>query len=276
MTEENSRLEDSNEETQYVTFETQETEQPKDSTYEDYANKNTEQVEPEAEDLPEKYQGKEVKDIVAMHQNAEKLLGKQSQEVGDLRRVVDDFIKSQTVQKQEQVPAQSDEDFDDLDFFENPKKAINKLLDNHPSVVQSREQTARLAQTETLAKLKSKHPDFNTVVQDPKFLEWVGASKIRSGLLRNADQYDYDSADELFSLWKERQGIVNDAVQQEERSRKQAIKTASNGGSKGSTERASKKIYRRADIVELMSKNPERYSALASEIRQAYAEGRVR
>jgi hypothetical protein len=34
--------------------------------------------EPKAEDLPEKYKGKSVEDIVKMHQEAEKLIGRQA------------------------------------------------------------------------------------------------------------------------------------------------------------------------------------------------------
>ena len=46
-------------------------------------------------DIPDKYQGKAIQDIVQMHQEAEKLLGRQSSEVGELRKIVDDFVKSQ-------------------------------------------------------------------------------------------------------------------------------------------------------------------------------------
>jgi len=279
MASQDSRPEDYNEETEFASLETpEEQEQPQEPRYEDYAQ--TEEEEPEevseVEDLPEKYQGKDVKDIVAMHQNAEKLLGKQSQEVGELRKVVDDFIRAQTVTQQQQAPAPVEEDIDDLDFFENPKEAISKMLENHPSVKQSKEMTQRLAQQESVAKLKAAHPDFQQIIADQSFMDWVGKSKIRTTLLRNADAYDFDSADEIFSLWKERQGVVNDTVAQETQARKQAVKTASTGNIKGSGERPSKKIYRRADIVELMTKDPDRYQALAGEIRQAYADGRVK
>ena len=47
------------------------------------------------DDLPEKYRGKSTAEIVRMHQEAEKLLGKQSGEVGELRKVVDDYIQTQ-------------------------------------------------------------------------------------------------------------------------------------------------------------------------------------
>jgi hypothetical protein len=43
--------------------------------------------------VPEKYQGKSLEQVVQMHQEAEKLLGRQSSEVGELRKVVDDYIR---------------------------------------------------------------------------------------------------------------------------------------------------------------------------------------
>ena len=171
MANEDSRPEDYNEETFDVLEETPEPEQTQ-KGYEDYVKQ--EEPEPE-EDIPDKYKGKDVKDIIAMHQNAEKLLGKQSSEVGELRKVVDDFIRTQTVTQQQQAPAPTvEEDIDDLDFFENPKQAISKMLENHPSVRQSQAMAAQLAQQNTVAKLKANHPDFQNIVSDAKFIEWVG------------------------------------------------------------------------------------------------------
>jgi hypothetical protein len=228
--------------------------------------------EPE-EELPEKYRNKSIQDIIAMHQNAEQLLGKQGQEVGQLRKVVDDFIQSQNVN----AHAAQEEDFDEDDFFTNPKEAVSKLLNNHPSIQQAQQAAIQLQQQETIGKLKTAHPDFMSIVQDTKFLEWVGKSNVRSRLLREADQnYDFDSANELLSLWKERQETVKSTVAAEKQSRKEQVKSASAGTSQGSGERPSRKIYRRADIIELMRKDPQRYEDLMPEIRQAYAEGRVK
>lgn len=275
MAETDSRSEDYNED-EYENFETQE-EQPQEGTYESYAARQAveETVEDDEDDIPDKYKGKDVRDIIAMHQNAEKLLGKQSSEVGELRKIVDNFIQAQTAKEQAAQEQQVNNDLDDLDFFEDPKAAVAKMLESHPSVKQSRETAVRLAQQETIAKLNANHPDFKEIVGDPAFGEWVGKSKVRTDMLRKADAYDYDSADELFSLWKDRQGIVNAAIKDEKKARKQSVKSGSTGNAKGSGERPSKKMYRRADIVELMTKQPERYQALAAEIRQAYAEGRV-
>ena len=54
------------------------------------------------------------------------------------------------------------------------------------------------------------------------------------------------------------------------------LRKASTGGAKGSSETPSKKIYRRADIIELMKTDPRRYQSMEPEIRRAYAEKRVR
>ena len=69
--------------------------------------------QPQEPQVPEKYQGKSLEEVVQMHQEAEKLLGRQSSEVGELRKVVDDFITNQTPQ-----PApQQEKPEDDLDYF---------------------------------------------------------------------------------------------------------------------------------------------------------------
>lgn len=233
--------------------------------------------ENEDEEIPDKYRGKSVKEIITMHQEAEKLVGRQGQEVGELRRVVDDYIQSQTVNQQQQTAHATTTDFNESDFFENPKEAVQRLVDNHPSVKQSQVMALQMKKAEALSKLKSEHPDFESVLKQPEFSEWIKKSNIRKKLLVEADQnYDFDAAHELLSLWKERSNAVNMTVEAEKKQRKQAVREASSGTSKGSGERPARKVYRRADLIELMQKDPERYMSLADEIRQAYAEGRVK
>jgi len=77
-------------------------------------------------------------------------------------------------------------------------------------------------------------------------------------------------------LWKERQDFVKETTKTETKARKESVKKASTGNTKGSAEAPSRKIYRRADIIKLMQTDPDRYMQLAEEIRTAYSEGRVR
>jgi len=226
------------------------------------------------EELPEKYQGKDLKEIVRMHQEAEKLLGRQSSEVGELRKTVDSFIQTQLATQQQ---AHDSPEIEEVDFYTDPQKAVDMAIANHPKIREAETVTAQLRQQEAMSKLKSAHPDFETIVQDQGFLDWVQKSKVRVELLRRADrQYDFDSADELLSTWKERKNLAKETVDQETQARKESVKKASTGNTKGSAEAPSRKVYRRADIIKLMQTDPDRYMALAEEIRKAYSEGRVR
>jgi hypothetical protein len=115
------------------------------------------------------------------------------------------------------------------------------------------------------------------ILGDPKFAEWIKASKIRTQLFVAADQqYDADSADELFTLWKERKTVAQQTAQVEKQARKQQVKAANTGNARGNNSAPRKKTYRRADIIKLMKTDPERYQSLSNEIFQAYAEGRVK
>lgn len=234
----------------------------------------SQETEVAQENVPEKYQNKSLQEVVQMHQEAEKLLGKQSSEVGELRKVVDDHIQTQLAQQQ--APVQQQEE-DDTDFFVDPKTAVSRAIENHPSIKEAEQATRQYKKQTALAQLQSKHPDMEAILKDAKFAEWIKGSNIRTQLFAQADRaYDYEAADELFSLWKERASVAKQTVAVEKQARKQQVKSASTGNARGTGQTQRKKIYRRADIIKLMKTDPDRYAALSEEIFQAYAEGRVK
>jgi hypothetical protein len=239
------------------------------------AEAEVEQPQVEEPSLPEKYQGKSLEEVVQMHQEAEKLLGRQSSEVGELRKVVDDYIATQT---QPPAPQQQHvEPEEDIDYFTDPQAAVNRAIENHPKIREAEQYSTQYKKQASLAMLQSKHPDMQEILGDPKFAEWIKASKIRTQLFVAADQqYDADSADELFSLWKERKTVAQQTAEVEKQARKQTLKAANTGNARGSAEGSRKKVYRRADIIKLMKDDPDRYQALSDEIMTAYAEGRVK
>ena len=230
-----------------------------------------EAIPQQEDDIPEKYQGKSTAEIVRMHQEAEKLLGRQSSEVGELRSVVDSYIQTQLDTTTKQEPEE------EVDFFSDPDKAVEIAIKNHPSIKAAEAQTQQYKQTTALNHLQQRHPDMQEILKDSKFADWIKGSKIRTQLFVQADQgYDHEAADELFTTWKERQQIVGQTVATEKAERKKAVKNASAGGATGSGEASSRKVYRRSDIIKLMKDDPERYLSLSDEITQAYNEGRVR
>ena len=240
-------------------------------TTESFEAVEEEVAEEEDNSIPEKYRNKSVEELVQMHQEAEKLVGKQSSEVGELRKVVDDYITQQTQLSQKQEPVE------EVDFFAEPDRAVSNAIDNHPSVQEAKQMAQEYRKSSALAQLQSKHPDRNTILQDEKFVEWVNGSAMRSRLLKQADQqFDVEAADELFSTWKERQQLLGTTAEAEKSQRKQQVKAAATGSGSGSAEKASRKIYRRADIINLMRTDPNRYQAMSEEILKAYSEGRVK
>jgi hypothetical protein len=223
-----------------------------------------------ADDTPEHYRGKTPAELIKMHQEAESRIGQQGQEVGQLRKVVDDFILNQSKVNE---PEQAEE----IDFFAEPDRAVEYKISNHPTIKQLEQLGNQMRQSQTLSALQQRHPDIKEIAMDANFQKWVVGSKIRSELYERANhKYDYDAADELFSSWKSTQDIAKQTVNVERKERKQTLNAASTGGANGSSEAPSRKIYRRSDIIELMRTNPQRYQAMSDEIMKAYQEGRVK
>ena len=222
--------------------------------------------------IPEKYKGKSTEDIIKMHQEAEKLIGKQAQEVGEVRRLADDLIKQSLASKPQKHVEQEPE----IDFFEDPRKAIQKELSVHPDVVAAREAAQQFKRMQIQQKLGANHPDFSQVVQDPEFVNWVKGSTVRMGLYAKADaEYDYDSADELLSTFKQLKSVkAQETKKAGETARTSAMKAAA--VDVGGTGESSKKVYRRSDLIRLRMTDPSRYEALSDEIMTAYREGRVK
>ena len=224
-----------------------------------------------AADVPEKYKGKNIEDVIKMHQEAEKLIGKQAQEVGEVRKLADELLK-QSLSKQ----APPTEVEPEIDFFEDPKKAVRQTLESHPDVLAAKQAAQELKKMNIQQRLAAEHPDFQQVVQDPEFAEWVKQSPVRMGLYARADsEFDYDSANELLSTFKSlRQVKRQTEVAQAKEVTDKSLKSAS--VDTGGTGESSKRVYRRADLIRLRMQDPERYNALEHEIMAAYAEGRVK
>tara|TARA_R110002096_G_scaffold106008_1_gene233259 strand:- start:3430 stop:4233 length:804 start_codon:yes stop_codon:yes gene_type:complete len=230
------------------------------------------QPEPVVDDVPAKYQGKSIQDIIQMHQNAESLAGRQSSEVGELRKIVDDFIVTQSNSTKETQP----EENDDLHFLDNPNEAVNRAIDKHPSIVRANEIAASTAQVqanqEAQDRLLAAHPDTSEVISDSKFAEWIQSSKSRTRALQTANSSNnVEAMSELLSEYKSSKPVTDTSGVP---SKKDSARHASTGAISGNSE-SSKKVFRRADLIKLKMSDPDRYSQLQPEIMAAYAEKRV-
>lgn len=227
--------------------------------------------------VPDKYKGKSLEDIVKMHQEAEKLIGRQAGEVSEVRKLADELLKRQL--SSTSIP-EVEQNAPEVDFFENPQEAVKKAVENDPAVKEARQAALEFKRMKTAQQLAAKHPDFGQIAQDAGFQDWVKGSRVRLGLYARADaEFDYEAADELLSTYKELKQVKTSqesaAVQETGNKQKaQALRAA--GVDVGGSGEVTKKVYRRADLIRLRMTDPTRYEALQPEIMAAYAEGRVK
>lgn len=249
-------------EPQEVTQEVQVEETPQESTYVP----------------PEKYAGKTLEDVITMHQNVEKAFGKQGQEVGQQRQMIQQLMEAQSQASQATETTEEPVNFEDT-FYDDPAKAVNSAIENHPEIRKAKEANVKSAQQANLTQLEAAHPDFMDVVGDEGFQKWVGESPIRTELFRKADaSYDFGAANELLGTWKQISmiGKTQEVKAQQKKSRQKAMRQTSSETRSSGDSVGGKKIYRRADLIQLQVSDPNRYATLSDEITQAYQEGRVR
>lgn len=143
------------------------------------------------EEVPEEFRGKSKAEIARIAQHARREMGRQGNELGEVRRLTDELLKSQLLKQPE--PEKTKE----VDFFENPQEAIRQAIDTNPTVVaaaQAAENNRRVSNKQQLVQL---HPDFQQIVPSEEFMTWVKSSKIRTQLFNQAESYDVEAAHEL-------------------------------------------------------------------------------
>lgn len=219
---------------------------------------------PTPPELPSKFEGKSMQDVVTSYLNLEKEFGRSRQELGELRQLADSFIQREV--KQAEVPAVTEKQ----DFFDNPEQAVEQTVRTALKPIESELAQAR-AQV-ALHNLQAKHADMGDVVHSEEFQRWIKESPVRTKLYTLADkQYDADIADELLTTFKAlRSHGAQQAAQKQDTARKAA--TLESGG----TGETGKKVWRRSDLINMRLRNPDKYASLQDEIMQAYQEGRVR
>ena len=231
-------------------------------------------VDPEPEgELPEKFRGKSASEIAQSYSDLERRMSDQGNELSNLRSTLDAMaLQSSTAKEPEQEP------ITEADFFSDPTNTVNRAIESHPALRQAQEMAQKMAYAQGLATLQQRHPDLQGVVGSEKFKEWIKGSSARLARYQRADQMgDVEEADDLISTFKQLNQVEAKTKEVSKKAQKQAVKSASTGAVRGNSDvQGSRRVYRRADIRELMRTNPQRYEDLQEEIMRAYAEGRVR
>jgi len=254
-------------------------EESKEEQVEAQAPEEQQEAVQEQPELPEKYRGKSLEDVVKMHQESEKLIGKQAREVGEHRKFFDEMTKRELLKNKATDQPVVEEDPNDT-FFKEPTAAMDARINNHPAIKDAQEAALMVKAQSALQQLQQQFPDFQETVNTSDFKEWINGSSIRQKLHDQANkQYDLEAASELLSTWKAISTVKNNSELQQQitpdsqESRVKSLKAAA--VDTGSASMGSKKKYSRKAFQELLIRDPQKYYANADEILLAYEEGRV-
>ena len=228
--------------------------------------------------LPPKFEGKNVDDIVKSYANLEQQFGRQGSELGELRKLADSLIQKNLQDTSNTRSESLEKSISEDDFYSDPVNAVRKVVEEALEPMKS-----NLSQTKvdsTVQRLQAKHPDMADVVNDLGFQQWIMETTPRQDMWVKASNGDFEYADELFTQYKGN----NTSQVQAQKEQKQVVKnreledasSVSSGASQDAGGSSGKTIYRRSELIRLKMNDPTRYSDLHGEIMQAYAEGRVR
>lgn len=205
------------------------------------SEEETANVEPS---IPDKYKGKSLEQIIEMHINAEKEIGRQANEVGTYRELLKSMSEvqapkpSQTDTTESKKPVEVSSD----DLWDNPTGAIRAVVEETlkealTPLQQSQQQQQLEAQVKALMEA---HPDAEEIGATEEFNQWVQAREYR---LKDAqkwvESYDVSAADRLLSDYKEFKGLQTqkptEVVESEEGAvrKARAVATESGRGSGG-------------------------------------------
>lgn len=245
--------------------------------------------QPQADDVPEKYKGKSVKDIISMHENAERELGRSRNEIGTQRRLLDEVLGLRRATAQSSPPAPV-VPVSTQQLIENPEETITQVATR---VADQRvgQQGERLAHLESLVQtdnLRKKHGSYEDVLMSPDFQDWARKSPYRIGLITKAAQGSFEASDEVLSLYSEiteaRKPATATTTTQTKDPNLDAARAAATVKSGGSgvnrvvdTSGQGKQRFSRKVLAQMYTNEPHRYAELADSgvLEQAYADKRI-
>jgi hypothetical protein len=234
--------------------------------------------------VPDRFKGKSVEDVIQSYEQLEKLNSRQSQDLGQMRKTVDQLLEVQRNQalspgQAPSKPVSVDDLYEDADG--NIRRIAKEELSGEIETLKSELNQLRVERK--MSHLDTKFEDWRQEVMSPEFTEWVGESPYRQRMYRDADNGDFDAAEEILGMYYELRRRQDDGQEQEvqQRATEQQLNDAileTGSPAPVSTE----DTYSRHDLMEARlaakrgDQKAERWLQAHSEsIALAYEEGRI-
>lgn len=238
--------------------------------------------------VPEKFRGKKLTDVLESYSNLESRMGAMANDLGVQRQLTDRLLnlKRDDDLKRNTPPARQKPEVTASELLDRPAETLDRVLTQREQSINEAvdRRLAQLQISQAEANFKRNHGDFQQIVNDPAFGDWLRKSPIRLRAAAAANSGDWTIADELFADYKAERGASASTRQTASSSSRQNLEAArsatleSSTGAQGSDGGKKGKIYSRADLMRLRIEDPEAYydDDFQAKILKAHQEGRVR
>lgn len=257
--------------------------------YEDYAEEgiNTEIQEAAAEQkardekgryIPERFRDKDISDVIKSYEELEKLNSRQSQDLGSMRKTVDDLLASQASSPAPEPSKPVTVD----DIYEDPDAALRRVVQEESSseIEQLKKELQTMRSQARLDQIDRKFPDWRTKAQSSEFVEWVKESPYRARVAQDADAGDFDAAEEILGMYYDESSKAEEpaptAAEQVDNLQNAMLESASPASADTDD------VYSRSELLEVRlaakrgdMKADRWLKAHANGIALAYEEGRI-
>lgn len=253
------------------------------------ATADSTEVRPEGKkvEIPERFKGKSLEEVVESYVNLERIHGRTANDLGVQRQLTDQLLglkRERDIQanggqlRSEQKPTE----IKAADLLEKPTETLEQYLDQRSRLTPD-PTAARIAHLEaSLAEqnFQRSHPDWSEQTSDPLFSKWARETPFRSQLAQQAAQGNFAAADAILTEFKKYKPLLTKTVEGDkglEAARKVTFERSRSGGADTTTQ-SQGKIWRRADLIALQIRDPDKYydESFQAELMKAHAEKRVR
>lgn len=235
----------------------------------------------EIEELPEKWRGKSAAELVRLIEEKEAMIGRQSNEVGGYRKLVDELLetkRSADLEKAEKKNPAADLTSDRL--LENPAEAIRPVVEQiiREQLKPVNDGVAEQRRLSEMEKFERDFPNAGQIVESDDFRAWVQRSQARSLRAERAGRGSYEEARSLLEDYND---VVQARQSAEEKPAKKSpaakAKAASSDRPGNGRVESPKKVYRQSELVTMINREPDKWrsESFQAELREAIKEGRV-
>lgn len=268
------------------------------ANYEDYANRADEldgeireaqQGQQQRQAVPDsvrqRFDGKNVDDVLSSFASLEQKLGQQGQELGELRRQNQMLMEAALERQSSPQEADTTESVASItvdDIYNNPTEAISRVVEakTRSQLQKMERELAAERMARARAELSAKYDGWQSEVQTDEFRNWVTESAFRSRVAADADKGDLTAANDLLSEWY--RGKAQDTQYQEQNRQRQVALDAAALETSGPVGMQSEETYSRKELQEMRLaakrgdyKAEQWLNENAAAIRLAYEEERV-